>query len=146
MKNKKFRLILGASLIVVLAALITTTIICYNSCQNKEYVTISFETGEGSNVDDIRVEKGSKVAELPTPSMAGATFENWYYDTDYVTTFNYDQEINEDLTLYADYLISVNDLLVNENTEHYEENCEKTKEVTVIARRGLSKEQFLNNI
>lgn len=146
MKNKKFRVILIAGLIVVLGLLTTITLVTCKNCSKTEYVTISFETGEGSNVSPIQVEKGTKAPEITTPTMIGATFENWYYDNSLNNPFSYDDVINEDITLYANYELDINNLNIQDSTEHYEDDCDKTKEITVIAKKGLSKDQFLKNV
>lgn len=146
MKNKKFRLIIGAALILVLGGIITLTLVTCKNCSRTEYVTISFETGEGSNVSPIQVEKGSTAPEISTPTMIGATFENWYYDNSLSNPFSYDDVINEDITLYANYELDINNLNIQDSTEHYEDDCDKIKEVTVIAKKGLSKDQFLKNV
>lgn len=146
MKNKKFRFIFVAGLIIVLGALSTITLITCKNCSKTEYVTVSFETGEGSNLDPVEIEKGTKAKEFPTPSMIGATFENWYYDNSLQNPFSYDDVINDDLTLYANYELDINNLNIQDSTEHYEDDCDKTKEITVIAKKGLSKDQFLKNV
>lgn len=144
LKDKKARPIFISIMIVVLALLTTFIIIGVKSCDSEEYVTISFETGEGSNITPVKVAKGKTVDELPTPSIAGYTFSEWYKDDELTVAFDYNEAIEEDLTLYAEYALSNKDLLVNENTEFFEEDCEKDQKITVIGPKGLSKMQFFS--
>ena len=68
---------------------------------NKNYVTITFDTKGGSAIDSIQVEKGGKIPVPQDPTRAGYTCDGWYYGgvewvfVGYVAT--------EDMTLEASW-------------------------------------------
>ena len=67
-----------------------------------EYVTITFDTDGGSIVKSQKIEKYSKLNELPTPSKEGYKFIGWYLDD---SAFDIETKIEKDITLKAIYEI-----------------------------------------
>lgn len=65
-----------------------------------EYVTISFDTDGGSKIDDIIIEKYSKIDNLPTPTKEGYIFKEWQLNN---TPFNSERNIENNVTLKAIY-------------------------------------------
>lgn len=151
MKTKRFRQILTPILILVLMALIVTGVICFKNCSLRdpstpETVTVTFDTGEGSKVEPLSVEKGKTLSNVPTSNLASSTFDGWYYDDDYQKEFEENDKIKKDLTLYAKFSRKYDDMVINEDSQYYEEGCDTLQEITIIAKKGLSKEEFLNSI
>lgn len=65
-----------------------------------EYVTISFDTDSGSKINDITIEKYSKINNLPTPIKEGYVFKEWQLNNE---LFNSDVIIENNITLKAIY-------------------------------------------
>lgn len=63
--------------------------------------TVTFETGEGSDVDDQIVNDGETATEPEDPTWEGHTFEGWYVDEDCTIPYDFDTPVTEDITLYA---------------------------------------------
>lgn len=102
-----------------------------------ESYTVSF-AGDGIDIADVNVEKGSTVSEPDTPVRTGYVFDYWYSD-DINEPFDFSLAINEDVTLTAKwtalnkYSVSVNTpangtavLDVNEQYETYQVNLTLT--------------------
>ena len=96
------------SLLVIFAILCLILCLGLASCggsggteDNKDYVTITFDTKGGSAIDSIQVEKGGKIPVPQDPTRVGYTCEGWYYGgvewvfVGYVAT--------EDMTLEASW-------------------------------------------
>lgn len=67
-------------------------------------LTVSFESNGGSSVSSFDKVYGSKLleAELPqAPTKEGHDFVGWFTDIDLLEAINFDNEITEDVTLYA---------------------------------------------
>jgi len=65
-----------------------------------EYLTIMFDTDGGNIIDDITIEKYSKIDELPTPIKEGYKFIEWQLDGN---SFDKEKEITTDISLIAIY-------------------------------------------
>lgn len=69
--------------------------------------TVTFVTGEGSEIAPIVVEFNGKL-ELPAdPVLAGKAFAGWFTDAEYEHPFNAATQLVADLTLYAKYADAV---------------------------------------
>ena len=66
----------------------------------KKY-TVSFETGDGSPVDDQIVEENDKAVQPQDPTREGYTFEGWYLDEDCTIPYDFSTPVTGDITLYA---------------------------------------------
>lgn len=67
-----------------------------------EKYTVTFDSKGGSNVPELsNITKGSKIANLPTPTYEGYIFQGWYTDEAYTQVFDANSEVNGDITLYA---------------------------------------------
>lgn len=66
-------------------------------------VTVTFHTGNGSAIDPIRMQKGTKVSRRRyNPVNKGHAFVNWYTDQTYMTVFDFEQTtVAADTTIYA---------------------------------------------
>ena len=85
-------------------------------------VTVSYDTDGGSAVNPETVLQGNTVTE-PTTTRDHATFDGWYTDKTYQTKWNFNEPVNEDMTLYAKWIL-------NEQTVKVETNGETINEPT----------------
>ena len=68
--------------------------------------TISFDSGEGSDVDDVQVTYGQDYGELPTPMLEGYTFDGWVTSEGKYVWSTSSVVILEDQTLTATWAIN----------------------------------------
>lgn len=66
--------------------------------KNTEIVKIKFDTQGGNDIDDIEIEKGTKLTPPLTPKKEGYVFKYWSYDD---KRFDFMNEINENIELIA---------------------------------------------
>ncbi len=69
----------------------------------EETVTLSFETGTGTEVEDVVLNKGEALGYYPYTVKENADFLGWYTDPAYSEAFDSEQEINESMTIYASF-------------------------------------------
>lgn len=67
-----------------------------------EYITITFDTNGGNQIENQKIEKYSRIEKLPIPIKEGYIFKEWQLD---YKTFNIDTILKEDITLKAIYEI-----------------------------------------
>lgn len=113
---------------------------------DKSKIKISFETGEGSKVSPIYVNKGDKIEKLPQSFNVGYSFIGWYTDEEQTAEFDYDKEIKADQTLYAGFVETIIDVEEDLQTQYYEEDVATDKKVVVIANKPMSKSEFLSKV
>lgn len=65
-----------------------------------EYVTVEFDTDGGTDLDNIQIEKYSKLSNVEIPEKEGYTFTGWILDGE---TFNLDTIIEKNIVLKATY-------------------------------------------
>lgn len=132
---------------IVVAALLIVTLgtffICRFSKPNSNKVTITFETGDGSTVEPIKLNKGEKLEKVPQSFFAGHSFIGWFEDEAKTKRFNSDETIETDKTLYADFVGQINDWSADNYNKYYDEDCDPNKSVTIISSKILSKQEFL---
>jgi len=63
--------------------------------------TVSFETGEGSPVDDVKVNEGGRLTPPDQPEWEGYVFSGWYLDEEFTTPYDFETAVTGNLTLYA---------------------------------------------
>ncbi len=71
---------------------------------------VQFVTNGANEIDDIYVIENTNLNE-PDLERVGYTFDGWYLDPDFITSFDFSQLINQEYTLYAKWL--VNDYLIS---------------------------------
>jgi uncharacterized repeat protein (TIGR02543 family) len=64
---------------------------------------VIFETDGGSSVRTQKVADGETATRPLDPTKDGYTFNGWYKDEEYDTAFNFDTEITETTTIYAEW-------------------------------------------
>ena len=65
--------------------------------------TVTFDTGEGSAAESVRVAAGLTIEE-PVTTRAGYKFLGWYLNLDDAKSFDFTTEIQSDLTLHAKWV------------------------------------------
>ena len=73
-----------------------------------EYVTVTFISGEYDREDPHNVPKGSTIQDLNVTAeqISGLRFVGWFLDDEYQHEFSESTPIEEDLTLYAKYVLN----------------------------------------
>ena len=106
MKKRNF-----LALLLTMALLISTVFPAFalapnNALEQQNGVfVIYFETGGGTGIPVIATTTSSgKLAELPTPTMSGYTFEGWYTDELEGDKITLNTEFASDATIYARWL------------------------------------------
>jgi len=72
---------------------------------NAREVTISFETNNGVQINEIKIEKGSFLTELPDAVRTGYDFSGWYYDANLSQPVDETAEVQRNLVIYASWEI-----------------------------------------
>lgn len=143
--NKK-KLLPLIILIAVFIAAVTATVFVIRGCNDKEQVTITFETNGGSKIDPITINKGEKLKDVPQAYLAGNSFDGWYVDEKLNEAFRVDTEIEKDTTLYAGYTLIAVDVNVTKPTTQYAEDVKEDHSVTIITTTSYTAEEFLKAI
>ena len=68
--------------------------------------TIIFEENGGTNVDDITISVDNEIQIPENPTKTGYTFAGWYSDLELSSVFNFNSLPDEDITLYAKWLVN----------------------------------------
>ncbi|KAK3604871.1 hypothetical protein CHS0354_000534 [Potamilus streckersoni] len=85
---------------------ITASITLYAKWAENSY-TVTFNTGDGSTVEDIIVIHGGKVTKPTDPTREGHVFGGWYKEVLLTNVFNFDTEtITANIILYAKWTIN----------------------------------------
>ncbi len=64
--------------------------------------TLTFDSNGGTDVSPIEYTVEQQVINQPeNPTKEGYTFMGWYLDIDFIDSFEFDQAIHEDVTIYA---------------------------------------------
>lgn len=69
-----------------------------------QYITVSFETDGGTNVLPVRVVLGETLTAEPYSEKEGLIFVGWCTDAERTQPFYRDEPLNENITLYANYV------------------------------------------
>jgi len=83
-------------------------LITLSACSTSELkeITISFDSNGGSLIESIKHTDGHIIT-LPTaPTKTGYTFDGWYTDQNFTTTYSFNSKIPNDITVYAKWQIN----------------------------------------
>ncbi len=69
-----------------------------------EDCTVSFETGEGSDVESVIVESGEKLPVVASPEREGFMFAGWFCDAELQTPFDSERPVYRSCTLHASWI------------------------------------------
>ncbi len=87
---------------VFTAILGETTVTLYAAWSEADMTyTVSFETGDGTIVEDVVVDDGETVSLPDDPTKADHVFGGWFVDSDLTEPFDDSSVITSDVTLYA---------------------------------------------
>ena len=107
LKSKKFWLILGIIIILIVALILFLFFQDKEQSHNdkkqeetlsEEYITVSFDTDGGSNIDSVVIKIGETIKEPDIPTKDGYTFKGWYIEEE---GFSFSKPITEEITLKA---------------------------------------------
>ena len=107
---KKKRILLGIALASASIFALSAATSCSKGSNSDEpsevesdKATVTFNTNGGSEIDAQELDKGDKASRPATdPTKAGFVFAGWYTTAECTgDPFDFDTEINEDITLYA---------------------------------------------
>ena len=68
---------------------------------------VTFNSGEGSPVEPVRVEKGTPAQAPAAPTREGFTFSGWFTETACETAWDFTHPVTENITLYAKWTPNV---------------------------------------
>ena len=109
-----------------------------NKPVESEDVTVTFDTGDGTPVDPITLKKGETISRLPESFGVGKSFMGWFTDTSFTTEFFTDTPVNEDITLYASFIDSIDNFNSAETTTYYVEDCAENYPITLICDEEIT--------
>ncbi|MBR2339222.1 MAG: InlB B-repeat-containing protein [Clostridia bacterium] len=122
------------ALMLVFAMLLPMAIACAD-----ETVTVSFDSGGGSEVAAVTLNKGEKLAKPTDPQKDGYTFDGWYNGEEKWSFSSY--YVNEDITLTAKW----QETLENKATVTFDcngggfENGDTTSTLSITGRQKIDK-------
>ncbi len=110
--------------------------------------TVAFESNGGSSVDSATAFYGNSITEPDAPEKIGYDFEGWFTDSVFANEFDFNSEINEDITLYAKWAPSDG---VTYTVEFYQQmvdglDYEKVSEVMMPGTTGENVEAVVSEI
>lgn len=78
--------------------------ILLSGCKKEVKYTVIFEN---TNLENVLVEKGTKLEKPGDPIKDGYVFAEWYEEADFSVKYDFDKIIEEDTTIYAFYYLSL---------------------------------------
>ena len=70
----------------------------------QNYIIVTFYTNGAPSIESQQIDtEGGKVNEPIAPTKVGYVFDNWYTDPTFENEFDFDKEIDQDITLYANW-------------------------------------------
>ncbi len=104
---------------------ITANTNIYLKWEKTEYFTVTFAmNGHGNPISPIKVEKNKKLNRPSNPSAQGYSFEGWYRDSACNDSYDFDDKVTKDFTLYAKWSSTTNN--GNNNYTPYNSNTRST--------------------
>lgn len=151
-KSKKLWLILGILLILVAALILflyfqnkaqSHNDIKQEETLSEDYITISFDTDGGSNIDSIVIKKGNTISEPSIPTKEGHTFKGWHKKDE---KFDFSKPITEEITLKAKW--KENEEIKDENSSNNSNNSSSNNSSnnTSTTNNKITKINLNNNI
>ena len=76
------------------------TVSCAEEVKDSTYV-VTFDTGDGSEVDPVKVAPGKAVDKPANPKYDGYVFLGWFTDSEHKTEYDFETPVSSNITLYA---------------------------------------------
>ena len=113
-----------------------------------EEITISFNSNEGSTINDIKIAKGSSIDTLPTPTKDNYNFEGWYLDSGFNTKVTTSTTFNSSQTLYANWKEKGNNtvLTLNDFTEGTISSATTVGDLTIVVGKTTKINKYESTI
>ncbi len=70
----------------------------------KEAYTVIFNSNGGTPVDSQQVEDGDEIIEPTDPTKPGYTFDGWYSDSALTSAWDFNDDVESNMTLYAKWI------------------------------------------
>lgn len=80
---------------------VVKSITLYAKWNKLDIITIKFETNGGTAIKDVTQEKGTKLVKPADPTKEEHIFKGWFKNEKCTLEFDFDEEINENITIYA---------------------------------------------
>lgn len=100
-----------------------------------EYFTVSFETNNGSTIENVNVAKGGVIEKPLALTKDGYTFAGWYKSLDDTNAYDFDSKVLSSFTLYAKW--------VEKRGTHFDSNLKKDGPLTQEALPSLGSPKIL---
>ena len=151
-KRKKFWLILGIIIILIAALILFFFLqdkeqphndIKQDETLSEEYITISFDTDGGSNIDSIVIKIGDTISKPDTPTKEGYTFKGWYIDEE---EFDFSNPITEEITLKAKWEENVEENETSANNSNSNNTSNNSSNNGSTTNNTITKINLNNNI
>ncbi len=115
--------------------------------ENKDTYTVSFVTNGGKEIESMKVEKGTVLsqADLPVPSKRGELFLSWNKDAALTEPY-WEEAVDGDMTLYASYVKTSDDVTENELVNSIIPFAETDFSVTVCSSAELTNDNIAKYI
>ena len=88
-------------LILILSAVFMPLLVSCPDAGSPTTYTVTFNSGEGSDVPSQNVKSGEKAVRPENPVQAEYRLENWYSDAAFQTVYDFNLPVEGDITLYA---------------------------------------------
>ena len=82
-----------------------------DNIKNEEFI-VNFNN---TDIKQIKVKKGEKVAKPNDPEKKGYLFKGWYADNEFSISYDFDSEVNSNIELYAKWIEYTKVINNNEN-------------------------------
>ncbi len=102
--------------------LITENITLVAEWEEIIYKTVSFVTNNNQTLENVKVEQGTKVSEPTGLEKGGFELSGWYTEAEFNNKWDFNNSINEDITLYAKWTEKAKPIVEEDEpeTEDYE--------------------------
>ena len=119
MKNRKFIVLLAVALLVVISA----TLVACNTGKGSVSYTVSFVV-DGEVAKTAELDNFSRINGFYKPTKEGYTFGGWYLDANFTEKLSSDNQLKDDLTLYAKFtrksytveFVGADDMIIDSQT------------------------------
>jgi arabinan endo-1,5-alpha-L-arabinosidase len=89
----------------LLIIMMSVSLIMIAACKlNQGEYIITFDLNGGTGIDLMTIKKGENILEPEIPVLEDHIFDGWYVDKTFTIPFSFDEEINEDITIYAKWI------------------------------------------